>query len=223
MTGKGRRLLIVEDELLLLKLLQDELTSLNFNVRTAQSVVEARRTIDRFDPDVVLLDIDLQSGPNGLHLGHILAQTNPDIAQVFLTKLADASEADGEYHELPEGAGFVRKHMVGDTDYLISVIDQVCAGKRLDERGAAAADPFLDLAPKAMQVLELLADGYSNQYIADALNVTTKAVERWIDVIYKTLRVQTGSGRNPRVEAAVLFHRHMLARETTEDATPASA
>ena len=215
--------LVVDDSKVIRKVARHILETLEFSVEEAGDGKEALERCEHAMPDVVLLDIDLQSGPNGLHLGHILAQTNPDIAQVFLTKLADASEADGEYHELPEGAGFVRKHMVGDTDYLISVIDQVCAGKRLDERGAAAADPFLDLAPKAMQVLELLADGYSNQYIADALNVTTKAVERWIDVIYKTLRVQPGSGRNPRVEAAVLFHRHMLARETTEDATPASA
>lgn len=213
MPGKGRRLLIVEDELLMLGLLQQEFDRLNFNVRTARSVTEARKLIADFDPDIALLDISLDGGPSGLHLGHILARSRPDVAQVYLTKHESASDATGETHGLPAGAGYVRKHAIGDTDYLISVIDEVVAGQAAAPKLNRPEDSFADIQPRAVEVLELLANGCSNQFIAEQLGLSVKAVERWIDVIYKSFGIRPGASRNARVEAALIFHRTMGTHE----------
>lgn len=208
MPGKGRRLLIVEDELLLLNLLQAEFERLNFQVRTARSVVEARSVIAAFDPDIALLDVSLDGGLSGIDLGHILARSRPDIAQVFLTK-HDAADLEG----VPDGAGFVRKHMIGDTEYLISTIDAVVAGKAATPARPTAAEVFADLPERALAVLALLADGYSNQSIADQLGLSVKTVERWIDTVYKSFGIEPGASRNARVDAALLFHRTMGTHE----------
>lgn len=211
MPGKGRRLLIVEDELLLLTLLQAELERLNFRVRTARSVTEARAVIAQFDPDIALLDIELDGGLSGIDLGHILARSRPDIAQVYLTK-HDAAEL----HGLPASAGLVRKHMIGDTDYLISSIDAVAAGRKTPAR-ATPAETFAELPPRAVEVLELLADGFSNVSIAEQLGLSVKSVERWIDTVYKSFGIETGASRNARVEAALRFHRTMGTHELPSD------
>lgn len=212
MPGKGRRLLIVEDELLLLTLLQAELERLNFRVRTARSVTEARAVIAQFDPDIALLDIELDGGLSGIDLGHILARSRPDIAQVYLTK-HDAAEL----HGLPAYSGVVRKHQIGDTDYLISSIDAVVAGKQAAPAKPTPAEAFAHLAPRALAVLELLAEGSSNTAIAEQLGLSVKTVERWIDSVYKSLGVETGSSRNARVEAALVYHRTLGTHELPSD------
>ncbi|MGV1034835.1 MAG: DNA-binding response regulator [Microbacteriaceae bacterium] len=208
MPGKGRRILVVEDELLMQKLLESELTAMNFQVRTASSVVEAKRALTDFDPDIALMDITLKGGLSGLHLGHMLSRSRPDIAQVYLTKLesVNANMADGL--DLPLGAGFVSKHLIGSTDYLIGEIDRVVAGlKELGDDYFAAERSIDELGPKGRRVLELLADGYSNHYIAQTLGITAKSVEYHNDAIYRVLGISRSLDVNRRVEAAVRYQR----------------
>lgn len=206
MPGKGRRLLIVEDELLLLRLLQDEFERLNFEVRTATSVVTARTVIANFDPDIALLDISLEGTLSGIDLGHILARSRPDIAQVYLTKSEESSA-------LPPGAGFVQKQMIGDTDYLIEVIDSTASGRASEPVRVTPAEAFSDLPPRALAVLELLADGASNLAISEKLGFSVKSVERWIDTVYKQFGIEPKATRNARVEAALIYHRTLGTHE----------
>ena len=57
MPGAGRKLLVVEDEPLMASLLAESLMAANFKVETASDAAKARKVIDRFDPDIMLLDI----------------------------------------------------------------------------------------------------------------------------------------------------------------------
>lgn len=206
MPGKGRRLLIVEDELLLLRLLQDEFERLNFQVRSATSVVAARSVIASFDPDIALLDISLEGNLSGIDLGHILARSRPDIALVYLTKSEKVSG-------LPPGAGFVQKQMIGDTNYLIAAIDSAAAGRVSAPARVTPAEAFSDLPPRALAVLELLADGASNLAISEQLGLSVKSVERWIDTVYKQFGIEPTATRNARVEAALIYHRTLGTHE----------
>jgi DNA-binding NarL/FixJ family response regulator len=53
--------------------------------------------------------------------------------------------------------------------------------------------------------MELVASGFSNQYIAEQLGVTQKTVEYYVDQGYRALGVEQSANRNSRVEAALRY------------------
>jgi DNA-binding NarL/FixJ family response regulator len=203
MTLAKRRILIVEDEPLMSSLLKQSLTSADFEVETASDTGQARKKIDSFDPDILLLDISLGDGPSGLHLAHAIDQTRPDIAILILTKHPDAKSATSEGLELPPRVGFLRKHLVNDVTYLLNAIEKVLTDRSNEVRQDDKSDsPFKGLSEQAFQVLSLLAQGYNNNEIASRSKLSVKSVERWIDIIYKELEISKNGEINQRVEAA---------------------
>lgn len=202
-----RRLLVVEDEPLLAALLTKSLSEAGFSVKSASDVAKARRAIDKFDPDAVLLDISLGDGPSGVHLAHALRQTRPEIAIIILTKYPDARAASLDGLDLPENVGFLRKHLVEDVDALVAAIEKCLADQseqvRQDHR-VEAAD--IQLKGQALAILELLAQGYNNAEIAARCGLSTKSAERWIERIYKEMGIASKGPLNPRVEAARRYY-----------------
>lgn len=207
MHDTGRRLIVVEDEPLVRDLLVHELTRAGFNVQAADSSASARRLVEEFDPDVMLLDVDLGSGPTGIHLAHALASTRPDIAILILTKYPDARSASNDGIELPPNVGFLRKHLVSDATYLLTALEKVLADKSVEVRqDATATSAFAALGDKQFAVLQLLADGFVNTEIATRIGVSVKTVERYVDQIYGQLGIETKGNLNPRVAAARLYY-----------------
>lgn len=185
-------------------LLSDVLTSAGFQVETAADSKQATKAINSFDPDILLLDISLGDGPTGIHIAHATSRTRPDIAILILTKHPDPKSGGPSMPELPERVGFLRKHMVRNTDYLLSAIEDVLSEKPgFDDSAVAHAErPFGNLNDKAFKVLQLLAEGFNNPEIARQLGLSVKAIERWIEIIYSELSIEVKGELNPRVEAA---------------------
>lgn len=207
MSAQGRRLLVVEDEPLLASLVVEALGSAGFEVKGAFDVESARKLINSFDPDMVVLDISLGNGPTGVHLAHALSISRPDIAILFLTRHADAAAAGAEGLAIPPGAGFLRKHMVNDTQHLLDAIESVFADRASEVRHDEVKGTGLDaLSDQAMAVLRLLADGFSNTEIARRCGLSVKSVERWVDTVYRELGIDKGSETNARVQAAKIYY-----------------
>ena len=78
----------------------------------------------------------------------------------------------------------------------------------IDHRVAIAT-----LTPRQLEVLSLLAEGYSNPTIAEKLILTTKSVENYVNAIFQKLELSPSSEDNeqfhPRVKAARLFMDYM--------------
>jgi len=203
----ARRLLVVEDEPLLASLVTEALESAGFEVATASDVESARKLIDTFDPDMAVLDISLGNGPTGVHLAHALEISRPDIAILFLTRHPDAASAGAEGLQVPAGAGFLRKHMVNDTQYLLDAIEAVFEDRANEVRHDGVRGKGLDgLSEQAAIVLRHLAEGCSNAEIARRCNFSIKSVERWIDVVYAELGIRKEAHVNLRVEAAKRYY-----------------
>lgn len=199
----ARRLLVVEDEPLLAALVVTALRNAGFEVASASDVESARSLIDTFDPDMAMLDISLGNGPTGIHLAHALSISRPDIAILFLTRHPDAASASAEGLQVPAGAGFLRKHMVNDTRYLLDAIEAVFANRANEVRHDGVPGKGLDgLSAQATIVLRYLAEGCSNAEIARRCNFSIKSVERWIDTVYAELGIRKDAEVNQRVEAA---------------------
>jgi DNA-binding NarL/FixJ family response regulator len=207
MQDVARRLVVVEDEPLVQSLLVHELARAGFDVRAANSAAQARRLVDEFDPDVMLLDVDLGAGPSGIHLAHALSTTRPDIAVLILTKYPDARSASDDGIDLPTTVGFLRKHLVNDSEYLLNALEKVLADKAAEVRqDIAAPSPLAELNDRLFTVLKLIADGYVNSEIAARTGTSTKTVERHIDQLYAALGIETRGEFNPRVAAARIYY-----------------
>lgn len=203
----ARRLLVVEDEPLLASLVVEALRSAGFDVASAHDVETARDLIETFDPDMAVLDISLGTGPTGIHLAHALEISRPDIAILFLTRYPDAESAAAEGLRVPKGAGFLRKHLVNDTQYLLDAIEKVFADRAAEVRHDSARGAGIDgLSDQALTVWRLLAQGCSNAEIGRRCEPSVKSVERWVDVVYRELGIDKSADVNARVEAAKRFY-----------------
>lgn len=206
MPGAGRKMLIVEDEPLMASLLADLLVGKGFVAETAEDVIEARAAIRNFDPDGILMDISLGDGPSGLDLARVLAVQRPDIAIIFLTKHPDPRTAGIDESDVPAGCGFLRKDRVRDTDYLLESIEAVMADRPRDVRhDMDPSKPLAALSAKHIEVLRMMATGYTNEHIARVKGVAVSTVERWTAEIFKELGIGSKGAMNPRVEAVRQF------------------
>jgi hypothetical protein len=202
MPVKGRRLLVVEDEALMASLLSDVLTSTGFEVRTSGNVSDARSAIEDFDPDVVLLDISLGAGPSGIDLAHVLDAQRPDIALIFLTKHPDRRTAGLDVAAVPSRAGFLRKDMISDTNYLLESIESVLADRARDVRHDLLQDrPLVNLTKSQLEVLRMASQGLTNAAIAKRRNSTERAVEMLLQAVFAQLQIDASGDINPRIEA----------------------
>lgn len=204
-----RRALIVDDEKLLGDLLASAVAAAGFDVRVATSFVTARIAVREFDPDVVLLDIDLGAGPSGLHLGHLLSQTRPDIALVFLTRFDGPHGAIESGLDLPPKAALLKKQRVSDANLVVDALESVLRERNLIPRHDRS-DVLDDHVPaplrgKRFEILRRVATGLSNASIAAQLGVSTASVERYLVEIYKILELPTAGDTNARVLAANWF------------------
>lgn len=185
-------------------LLAEALIVHGFEVRIAADALEARRAVKEFDPDAALIDIALGVGPSGLDLAHALSQQRPEIALLILTKHADARAAGAG--EVPKGCGFLRKDKVRDTEYLLAQLESVLSDQADQVRDDLnAVNPLAALSPRQLEVLRLMAMGYTNEFIAQCTDASLSSVERWVMQVFRALGLDTRGNTNPRVEAVRIF------------------
>lgn len=201
-----RKLLVVEDEPMVAALLKEMLSHEGFEMRTAQSANEAVQITEDFDPDIAILDINLGRGANGVDLAFILTKQNPGIAILLLTQHPDLRTAGFDEKDLPPGCGFLRKDAVISTKDILAALDTLVTNTPGEIRGDADPDrPLGNLTQTQVEVLRMVAQGYTNQEIANRRNTSTRAVEQVLNAVFLTLGIDTEGGINPRVEAVRRF------------------
>jgi DNA-binding NarL/FixJ family response regulator len=172
----------------------------------------ALNAIPQLRPQVAVVDIDLGDAPNGIQLGLLLRQQLPDLGIVLLSNHADPEfllavsgpALTGWSYLLKKSLGDVatlRRAIHGSAQHLIVLDPLLVAGLKARSFGLLS-----QLSPRQQQVLDLIAQGYTNAGIAEALNVTEKSVENQINQLYQVLGIDRGtSGAHPRVKAVLLY------------------
>jgi CheY-like chemotaxis protein len=87
--GRGMRVLIVDDDDVVLEVFADMVAALGADVSTATSVVEARPLLTTFAPTLVITDVYMP-GENGLVMRAEVRHWNPAVPVVALTGAGDA-------------------------------------------------------------------------------------------------------------------------------------
>jgi DNA-binding NarL/FixJ family response regulator len=75
----------------------------------------------------------------------------------------------------------------------------------ISERARAERSPLAELTPRELEILAFVAQGESNQGIADELVLTKRAVEKHINAIFLKLGLSESLEVSRRVKAALIY------------------
>ncbi len=91
--GIARTILLVEDETEVRNIVRRQLESLGHRVLVAEAATEALLLVKAGDPDVLLTDVVLATGMNGIDLAEAAVAAKPTIAILFMSGYTAAPEA----------------------------------------------------------------------------------------------------------------------------------
>src|SRR5689334_25246915 len=168
-------------------------------------------------PDVVITDIQMppDGTDDGLRAAIEIRATQPDVGVVVLSQFLEDRYALDLVGDHAEGVGYLLKDRVGDLKLFTDAVRRVArGGSALDPEVVQrmvgrrrAGGPLDELTPRERQVLELMAEGRSNQGIAEELIVTVAAVERHITSIFGKLGLRAVPEDHRRVLAVLEYLR----------------
>ena len=166
-------------------------------------------------PDVAVVDVQMPPGhgDDGLQAALELRRQRPETGILVLSQYYEEQYAMDLIGESAEGVGYLLKERVGDVEAFTDAVARVAAGgSALDPEvvgrmlGRRRREGPLDqLSPREREVLAHLAEGKSNQGIADALVVTTAAVEKHVTSIFHKLDLEASPTEHRRVVAALTY------------------
>jgi DNA-binding NarL/FixJ family response regulator len=210
------RVLVGEDQPLVREGIVSVLEERGFEVvGVAGDADELVRKAGGHRPDVVVTDIQMPPGnaDDGLRAAILIRQRRPETGVIVLSQYLEDRYALDLVGDRAEGVGYLLKDRVGDLTRFIDAVQRVA-------EGGSALDPDVvqrmvgrrrhtskldDLSKRERQVLELMAQGRSNQGIADELVVTVAAVERHVTSIFSKLDLSPASEDHRRVLAVLEF------------------
>ena len=168
-------------------------------VGEASNGAEALAKIATLDPQLVLMDVRMEK-MGGIEACREIKSRYPDVRILMLTSYTNE---DAVISSILAGAsGYLLKHL--SRPELLRSIRLVASGQTLIDANATqqALDrisqmPGWELTEREREVLTLIARGYTNKQIADALTVTEKTARNHVSHILEKL------GLSRRSEAAV--------------------
>ena len=87
----GARILVVDDEQMLLDMVSDALTFAGYSVTAVADGLTALNTVRHEPPDLVILDVNMPE-PDGFQVAKSLRSTHPDLPVLFLTARSDIED-----------------------------------------------------------------------------------------------------------------------------------
>jgi len=213
------RVVIAEDDVLFREGIARLLAEAGFEVvGQAGDAEEFLRKALAHRPDVAVVDIEMPPGrgADGLRAAQELRTRHPAIGVLLLSSHYEDGYAVDLIGENPEGVGYLLKDRVGDVEVFTEAVGRVAAGGtaldpevvgRMLGRRRSRGGPLEELTERERDVLAQLAEGKSNLGIAEALVVTTAAVEKHITSIFQKLGIDSTPTGHRRVLAARAYLR----------------
>jgi len=212
------RVVLAEDSVLLREGIARLLADAGFDVvgqsPTADDLLLKVRS---YSPDVVITDIRMPptQTDEGLRAAQQIRAEYPGVGVLVLSQYVEPAYAMELLADSAEGVGYLLKDRVADVDEFVAAVRRVAdGGSALDPALVTQLvgrrrqhDPLDDLTPREREVLELMAEGRSNQGIAQRLVVTERAVEKHVTSIFTKLRLPPASDDHRRVLAVLAFLR----------------
>lgn len=212
------RIALAEDSVLfrkgLARLLGDAGVEVVAEVDDAESLL---RRIKADPVDVVIADIRMPPThtTEGIEAAVKIRSDFPDIGVLVLSQHVETEYALELLRDTEGRVGYLLKDRVTDPDEIVDAIERIHQGETVVDTELVTrllgrrrdSSPLESLTEREGEVLAAMAEGRTNQGIADALFMSPKTVETHIRSIFQKLDLLPGDDYHRRVLAVVTWLR----------------
>ncbi len=210
------RVVLAEDSVLLREGIARLLEDTGFEiVGQVDNPDDLLRRIGFSKPDVAIVDIRMPPThtDEGLQAARRIRERFPNVGVLVLSQYVEPAYAMELLQESAEGVGYLLKDRVADVDEFAGAVRRVAqGGSALDPTVISqlvgrrrSDDPLSSLTPREREVLELMAEGRSNNGIAERMVVTERAVEKHVTSIFGKLNLPPAAEDHRRVLAVLAY------------------
>jgi DNA-binding NarL/FixJ family response regulator len=161
---------------------------------------------------------DLKMPPHhreeGLKIAEELGGADPPCGVLIFSHYVEPEIASDLLARCSAGVGYLLKHRITDVSMLVDALERVIAGGVVVDPALVAplvssrtSDPLNALSERERQVLELMAEGYSNRAIGARLYLGAKTVESHVRSIFLKLDLPPSDSDSRRVRAVLTWLR----------------
>ena len=210
------RIVIADDAVLLRAGLERLLTDAGHEVVAAVGDGTALLSaVSQLRPDLAVIDVRMPPTftDEGIRAAVLIRNQDPEVPLLVLSQYVEERYASELIADSPTGLGYVLKDRVADVDDFLGVVADVGSGGTwLDPEviqqifiRSRRRRTLEGLTPREREVLSLMAQGRSNQAIADTLFVSAGSVEKHISSLLGKLDLPPVDGENRRVMAVLRY------------------
>ena len=212
------RVVLAEDSVLLREGVARLLEDAGFEVvGQAGTAEELLLKVRSYSPEVAIVDIRMPPThtDEGLRAAREIREKHPETGVLVLSQYIEPEYALDLLSESAEGVGYLLKDRISDVAEFAGAVRRVAeGGSALDPAVVGLLvgrsrkdDPISALTPREREVLELMAEGRSNQAISERLFITERAVEKHVTSIFGKLRLPADAADHRRVLAVLAYLR----------------
>lgn len=212
------RVVLADDSMLLREGVARLLTEAGFEVvgqaATADDLVEQ---VAALRPEVAVVDIRMPpESDSGIRAARLIRARHPAVGVLVLSQYARPSYAFDLLGDGADRVGYLLKDRVGNLDELADAVRRVGEGgsvldpvvvAQLVGRPRVGHDPVAELSQREREVLSLMAEGRTNQAIAERLFITERTVEKHVNSIFDKLQITPSPEDHRRVLAVLAYLR----------------
>jgi DNA-binding NarL/FixJ family response regulator len=175
------------------------------------------RKVGAHHPDVAIVDVRMPPThtDEGLRAAAEIRERFPDTSVLVLSQIIETGSALELLTASAEGVGYLLKDRVADIDRFTEAVRRVGeGGSALDPEVVSTLlgrrrrdDPLVDITAREREVLGLMAEGRSNNAIAESLVITERAVEKHVTSIFGKLGLAPAAEDHRRVLAVLAYLR----------------
>jgi DNA-binding NarL/FixJ family response regulator len=216
MAADGIRVVIADDSVLFREGIAQLLQRAGFEIAGQSGTAEdLMLKVRSYEPDVAIVDIRMPPThtDEGMRAARKIRERHPEVGVLVLSQYVEAPYMMELLQGDIAGVGYLLKDRIRDVGEFADAVRRVADGgsafdpmvvSRLVGR-RQGEDPLDSLTPREREVLELMAQGRSNQAIAEKLVVTPGAVEKHIRSIFGKLGLPVSAEDHRRVLAVITY------------------
>ena len=152
---------------------------------------------------------------DGIQAAHRIIARHPGTAIVMISAYDDLNFVSELLRDGPEGKAYLLKNSLDDIGELIRVVEAVISGQTVLDPGIVqklarvqirqSRSLVAQLDEMERNVLEIMAEGYDDSYIAKTLHIEVEVVETSTTSIFEKLGLSEEGGRDRRSQAVEAF------------------
>ena len=170
-----------------------------------------------YTPDIAIVDVRMPPGyaDDGLVAAAEIRRTQPTVTVLVLSQHLEPTYMLELVGDDASGVGYLLKDRVRDVGEFVSAVERVAAGGTAFDPevvkalvGGHRRSVLDELTDREREVLSLIAEGRSNRAIGKQLFLSSRAVERHVQGIFRKLGLPDSEDDNRRVLAVLALLGH---------------